>query len=101
MNSLKFLPELESIIAERLAARPDTSYTAKLAAEGLPKVARKVGEEALEVALASITESDQRLVEETADLLFHVLVLLKLKNLSLEDVTRCLEARHSAASADR
>lgn len=95
MNSVDFLLELESTIDRRLAGASESSYTLKLAASGLPAVARKVGEEGLEVALASVTESDDRLVDEAADLLFHLLVLLRVKGLALSDVTRRLEQRHA------
>lgn len=99
MEQLSFLLELESIITQRLTDRPEASYTSKLAAEGLPKIARKVGEEAIEVALASVTESDDRLVDEAADLLFHLIVLLRVKELSLRDVIERLKMRHAGAPA--
>ena len=95
MDRLKFLLELETIIAERIADRPAGSYTAQLATAGIGAVARKVGEEGVELALASVTESDERVVDEAADVLFHVLVLLRLKDLTLADVVRRLEARHA------
>ena len=101
MDTLKFLPELESIIAQRLRTRSEASYTAKLAEAGLPEVARKVGEEAVEVALASVTESDDRLIDETADLLFHVLILLQMKSRSLADVVARLESRHRMRGEQR
>ena len=97
MAKTEFLGELESIIARRLAERPDGSYTAELAGRGIAGVARKVGEEGVEVALASVTESNERLVEEAADLLFHLLVLLKVKGLALADVERCLARRHAGS----
>jgi phosphoribosyl-AMP cyclohydrolase / phosphoribosyl-ATP pyrophosphohydrolase len=101
VDKLSFLLELESIIAQRLRDRPETSYTSTLAAEGLPKIARKVGEEAIEVTVASLTESDERLVDEAADLVFHLLLLLAFKELSLRDVVECLEARHERQAPRR
>jgi phosphoribosyl-ATP pyrophosphohydrolase len=92
-----FLRELEAIIVARLAERPDASYTARLAGQGAAKVAQKVGEEAVEVIVAALAESPARLTEEAADLLFHLLLLLRLNGLSLADVTAELERRHEAA----
>ena len=101
MHQLDFLPELETIIAQRLVARPDASYTAKLASAGLTEVARKVGEEAVEVALASVTVSDDRLIDESADLLFHMLILLRMRELSLAEVAARLEQRHRESGQTR
>ncbi len=96
--SLEFLQSLESIVDERLAAGDETSsYTARLAASGIVRVAQKVGEEGLEVALAAASaDSDEALCGEAADLLYHLSVLLRLRGLSLGDVDRTLAARHSA-----
>jgi len=91
-----FLYQLDQIIAQRLADRPEDSYTARLAARGLSKVAQKVGEEAVEVALAAVSETESRLTEEAADLLFHLMLLLQLKGLTLNDVIAVLESRHKA-----
>jgi len=90
-----FLNYLEGVIASRLAAAdPQSSYTARLAAEGLPRVAQKVGEEGVEVAIAALAQTDEQLTGEAADLLYHLLVLLKLRNLSLEQVLQVLQQRH-------
>lgn len=89
-----FLGKLQQIVGERLAASPEGSYTAKLAAQGISRVAQKVGEEALELALAAVAQSDENIVGEAADLLYHTLVLLSVKGLSLAQVTAELEARH-------
>jgi phosphoribosyl-ATP pyrophosphohydrolase/phosphoribosyl-AMP cyclohydrolase len=90
-----FLTYLEGVIASRLAAPdPQSSYTARLAAEGLPRVAQKVGEEGVEVAIAALAQTDEQLTGEAADLLYHLLVLLKLRNLSLEQVLQVLQQRH-------
>lgn len=93
-HSLSFINSLEAIIASRKNADPNTSYTAKLLASGLNRIAQKVGEEGVEVALAAVVESEQKLCEELADLLFHVLVLLQAKKLRLQDVIKVLQARH-------
>ncbi len=89
-----FLGELEQIVGERLTASPEGSYTAKLAAQGIKRVAQKVGEEGLELALAAVVQSDENIIGEAADLLYHMLVLLKVKGLSLAQVTAELAARH-------
>ncbi len=89
---------LEQIIADRLAAAdPASSYIASLAAKGLPKVAQKVGEEAVETIIAALGESDAALVGEAADLLFHLTLLLKLRGLGLDDVSAELDRRHGTS----
>jgi phosphoribosyl-AMP cyclohydrolase / phosphoribosyl-ATP pyrophosphohydrolase len=95
-ESLAFLAELERIIAQRVAERPEGSYTARLLAQGSRRVAQKVGEEGLEVALAAVAETGDRIVSEAADLLFHLLVLLKSREIPLASVVAELEARHAA-----
>jgi phosphoribosyl-AMP cyclohydrolase / phosphoribosyl-ATP pyrophosphohydrolase len=96
---LTFLGALESIIAQRIAERPEGSYTARLYAAGPNRIAQKVGEEGLEVALAAVAETDDKLVAESADLVYHLLLLLKSRGLSLERVAAELEARHSERGA--
>jgi len=93
---LAFLDTLARVIGERLVARPEGSYTARLAAGGAKRVAQKVGEEGLEVALAGAGGSDAEVVAEAADLLYHVLVLLRVRGLPLERVVGELRARHAA-----
>lgn len=93
---LAFLAKLEGVIAQRIAQRPDGSYTAKLWADGVTRMAQKVGEEGVEVALAAVTQDDQRLVGESADLLFHLALLLKSRGLSLAAAVQELEQRHAA-----
>jgi phosphoribosyl-AMP cyclohydrolase / phosphoribosyl-ATP pyrophosphohydrolase len=93
---LSFLAELERIVERRAAERPEGSYTARLLADGPRRLAQKVGEEGVEVALAAVAETDEKVVAESADLLFHLLVLLRGRGLSLADVVRELEARHAA-----
>ena len=90
---LAFLGELEKIIEQRLARQPEGSYTARLFAQGPKRVAQKVGEEGVELALAGVAESDDKVIGEAADLLFHVLVLLRSRGLPLERVVRELERR--------
>ena len=92
---LAFLTKLEQVIKQRIAARPEGSYTAKLLAEGTRRIAQKVGEEGLELALAAVAQSDEEMIGEAADLLYHTLLLLQVKNLSLEKVITELELRHA------
>jgi len=95
-QQLAFLGRLEQVITQRIATRPAGSYTAKLLAEGTRRIAQKVGEEGLELALAGVVQSDQEIIGEAADLLYHTLLLLKVKGLSLSQVIVELEARHAA-----
>jgi len=92
---LAFLNALERVIAQRLADRPAGSYTARLHAEGPKRMAQKVGEEGLEVALAAVARSDPELIAESADLLYHLLLLLASRGLRLEHVVAELESRHA------
>ncbi len=96
MARTEFLETLETIIAERLAESPDDSYTARLAARGVAKVAQKVGEEGVELALAAVAESGERVTAEAADLVFHLLVLLALRGITLDQLVAELEQRHRA-----
>jgi phosphoribosyl-ATP pyrophosphohydrolase/phosphoribosyl-AMP cyclohydrolase len=95
-EKLAFLGTLEQIIAQRIAQRPEGSYTAKLLAEGTRRIAQKVGEEGLELALAAVAQSDEEVIGEAADLLYHAMLLLQAKGLSLAAVIANLEARHTA-----
>jgi phosphoribosyl-ATP pyrophosphohydrolase/phosphoribosyl-AMP cyclohydrolase len=96
-SPLSFLNELEHVIGERMATRPEGSYTARLVASGMKRIAQKVSEEGLEVALAAAAGSDREVVAEACDLLYHVLVLLRARGLKLERVVAELEARHAAS----
>ncbi len=96
-EKLAFLSVLEGVITESIATRPDGSYTAKLLAQGTRRIAQKVGEEGLELALAAVAQSDADVIGEAADLMYHTLLLLKVKNLSLGRVLAELEARHAAS----
>jgi len=95
-EKLAFLAHLEHVIGERIAAQPEGSYTARLVASGMRRVAQKVSEEGLEVALAAAAGTDGEVVAEASDLIYHVLVLLKARGLSLERVLAELRARHAA-----
>jgi phosphoribosyl-AMP cyclohydrolase / phosphoribosyl-ATP pyrophosphohydrolase len=89
------LAELEDVIAARAEAAPEGSYTARLLAEGLDRILKKVGEEATEVVLAAKGESDERLASEAADLVFHLLVALRKRGVPLARVLQELRARRS------
>ena len=92
---LGFLSTLENIIVQRIATRPEDSYTAQLLAGGVRRIAQKVGEEGLELALAAVAQSDEEIIGEAADLLYHSLLLLKVKGLSLAQIVAELAARHA------
>ncbi len=96
MDQLDFLAKLEAVIQDRLSNPRAGSYTVELAAGGALKVAQKLGEEAVEVVVAAVAEDDSRLTEEAADLLYHLLVLLRVRGLSLADAVAELERRHNA-----
>ncbi len=94
------LSRLEATITERLAADPATSYVASLAAHGVPVIARKLGEEAVETVVAALSGSDDELVGEAADVLFHLTVLLAAKGISLERVMAELDRREGTSGLD-
>lgn len=85
---------LFDVIEDRKKNPLEKSYTSSLFADGLPKIAQKVGEEGTEVVVAALAQNDQRLVEEVADLTYHMLVLLSARGLGPEDVVAELEKRH-------
>jgi phosphoribosyl-AMP cyclohydrolase / phosphoribosyl-ATP pyrophosphohydrolase len=93
---LAFLFALEGVIEQRIADSPTGSYTARLFAEGPRRIAQKVGEEGIEVALAAAMETDDKVVSEAADLIFHLLVLLRSRGLSFQSVIAELKSRHAA-----
>jgi phosphoribosyl-AMP cyclohydrolase / phosphoribosyl-ATP pyrophosphohydrolase len=95
-SRIAFLATLQATIAQRIADSPEGSYTARLFASGVSRIAQKVGEEGVETALAAVTRDDPELVGECADLLYHLLVLLKSRNLTLEQVVAELASRHGA-----
>jgi phosphoribosyl-ATP pyrophosphohydrolase/phosphoribosyl-AMP cyclohydrolase len=92
-----FIDELDGVIQQRRSASPDESYTAQLFAKGRHKIAQKVGEEGVEVALAGVAQDDDRLIDESADLLYHLLVLLSERDITLRQVLQRLAQRHNAA----
>jgi phosphoribosyl-ATP pyrophosphohydrolase/phosphoribosyl-AMP cyclohydrolase len=89
-----FLSTLEAVIEERSTASPDSSYTAKMLAKGINKVAQKVGEEAVELVIEAKDNDKDLFLGEAADLMFHYLLLLKAKGYKLHDVLEVLEERH-------
>lgn len=93
---LAFLAQLDALIAQRCAERPLGSYTARLLEGGLRRIAQKVGEEGVETALAAVAQDDSALLDEAADLLFHLMVLLQARGLSLDEVAARLCERHLA-----
>jgi len=98
-QQVAFLGVLEQVIAQRIATRPPGSYTAKLLDEGTRRIAQKVGEEGLELALAAVAQTDREIIGEAADLLYHTVLLLKVKGLSLSQVIAELESRHAERGA--
>ncbi|AND68227.1 phosphoribosyl-AMP cyclohydrolase [Dyella thiooxydans] len=94
--ALGFLAELDALVAQRHAERPDGSYTTRLFEGGVRRIAQKVGEEGVETALAGVAQGDGELLGEAADLVFHLTVLLRERGLSLADVVDVLAARHTA-----
>ena len=94
------LTRLEQTIGERLSADPASSYVASLAGRGVPVIARKLGEEAVETVIAALSGSDAELVDEAADLLFHLTVLLAAKDIPLERVMAELERREGTSGLD-
>lgn len=93
---IAFIAELETIVMQRLAAGGEESYTARLAAAGTKRIAQKVGEEGVELALAAAAGSQQETIDEAADLVYHLIVLLADRGLSLEDIATRLKARHTS-----
>ncbi|MBN8953322.1 MULTISPECIES: phosphoribosyl-ATP diphosphatase [unclassified Rhizobium] len=89
------LSDLEKIVEERSKASPDQSWTAKLFAAGQPKAAKKLGEEAIEAVMAAVVNDRDNLTYEAADLLYHLLVVLKIAGIPLENVMGELERRTS------
>jgi phosphoribosyl-ATP pyrophosphohydrolase/phosphoribosyl-AMP cyclohydrolase len=93
-EKLAFLTTLENVIQQRIATKPEGSYTAKLLAQGTRRIAQKVGEEGLELALAAVAQSNEEIIGEAADLLYHTMLLLQVKQLSLGEVVAELKRRH-------
>ena len=93
-NPLLFLTELQDFINKRKQEMPEGSYTTKLFSEGINKIAQKVGEEALETVIEATNGTNDHLVYEASDLLYHLLVMLADKGLRIEDVAAELQKRH-------
>ncbi|MFZ9395499.1 MAG: phosphoribosyl-ATP diphosphatase [Erythrobacter sp.] len=94
------LARLEQVIAARRSASPEASYVARLHAKGIAKIAQKLGEEATEAVIAAVSGSRAELVGESADVLFHLLVLLGAKDIALADVLAELERREGVSGLD-
>jgi len=92
---LGFLSQLEELLRQRKKEMPEGSYTAKLFDAGINKIAQKVGEEAVELVIEAKDTNRELLLNEGADLIYHLLVLLVYKDYSLRDIVQVLEARHS------
>ena len=92
----QFLNTLEAIIAQRKTAAPESSYVASLFEKGINKIAQKVGEEAVEVVIEAKDNNETLFLDESADLLFHYLILLQAKGYTLQDVVKVLEKRHKS-----
>jgi phosphoribosyl-ATP pyrophosphohydrolase len=94
------LHDLEQRVRERAAAGPDVSYTRKLLDKGINHCAKKLGEEAVETVLAAAAEDRSRLISETADLLYHLLVVLKARDVTLADVEAELAQRTKSSGIE-
>ena len=94
-----FLADLEALVAQRERERPVGSYTTRLFDAGVRSIAQKVGEEGVETALAAVAQQDAELAGEAADLLYHLLVLLRARGMSLEDAIAVLRLRHQGSVA--
>ncbi|MCF2946482.1 bifunctional phosphoribosyl-AMP cyclohydrolase/phosphoribosyl-ATP diphosphatase HisIE [Paraglaciecola aquimarina] len=92
---VSFIAELEQVIASRKGADANSSYTASLYASGIKRIAQKVGEEGVETALAATVKDLEELKNESADLLYHLIVLLQASDLNLSDVVNVLKKRHA------
>jgi len=96
-HPLATLARLEAVIAQRAAADPSTSYVAKLNARGVPKIAQKLGEEAVEAVIAAMADDREGLIGESADLIFHLLVLLRAKGITLAEIAAELDRREGVS----
>lgn len=95
-SSLSFLEDLENVIKQRRVSSTSKSYTKSLFNSGIEAIAQKVGEEAVEVVIAALSQSQDDFRQEAADLVFHLLVLLESKNCSLSEVVDILDTRHQS-----
>jgi phosphoribosyl-ATP pyrophosphohydrolase/phosphoribosyl-AMP cyclohydrolase len=93
--ALAFLGRLDALVARRERERPADSYTTRLFEGGLRRIAQKVGEEGVETSLAAVAEDDAALLDEAADLIYHLIVLLRARGLGLGAVAETLATRHA------
>ena len=93
-NKADFLVQLQDIIDDRKAKMPEGSYTSKLFQKGINKIAQKLGEEAVELIIESKDTNRELFLNEAADLLYHYMVLLSVKEFRIENVIEVLESRH-------
>jgi len=91
-----FLGQLDALLQQRFEQRPQGSYSSQLFNQGTRRIAQKVGEEGVETALAAVVQDDDALLGEAADLLFHLMALLRARNLTLHEAVAVLEQRHAA-----
>ena len=95
-NPIMFLSELQQFIDKRHKEMPEGSYTTSLFKDGCHRMAQKVGEEALEAVIEAVADNNDRLIYEASDMLYHLIVLLTSKGLSIEDLARELQKRHDS-----
>lgn len=95
ISDIAFLEDLETIIHDRIQDPTEDSYTARLANSGIKRIAQKVGEEGVELALAAAAGDKNEVIDEAADLLYHTIVLLAAQDLRLKDVCDRLRTRHA------
>ena len=94
-NNISFLSELQDFISKRYEEMPEKSYTTSLFKDGINRMAQKVGEEAVEMVIEATNGTNERLVYECSDLIYHMIVLLTSKGLTINDVIKELEIRHN------
>jgi len=94
ISGLAFIGSLQKLIDQRNKERPEGSYTSSLFEKGINKMAQKVGEEAVELVIEAMDQNDDLFLNEAADLIYHLLVLLSARGYGIHDVTRILEERH-------
>ena len=97
---METLSRLEQTIAQRRTADPSQSYVASLHEKGLPQIARKLGEEGVEAAVAALSGTDRELVGEAADILFHLIVTLNARDIAFADVLAELDRREGTSGIE-
>ena len=93
--AIAFLAQLDALVTQRHKALPDDSYTTRLFHDGIARIAQKVGEEAVETALAAVGNDENALLDEAADLVYHLLVLLRARGFGITELSACLQQRHA------